>query len=96
MSSQVLGKATISTHVTDAAMGIALVYYEVTQPYSEALLSDNVDFGIPYFSASFLLNVLLTLVIVIRLILHNRNIRNTMGTQATAGRLYKAIITMLI
>jgi hypothetical protein len=52
--------------------------------------------GIPYFTISLSLNVLLTLMIVVRLILHSRNIGNVMGARAGPGKLYKAIVTILI
>ena len=50
---------------------------------------------IPYFSISLSLNVLLTLMIVIRLILHTRSVRTAMGISGIGG-LSNAIITMLI
>ena len=50
---------------------------------------------IPYFSISLSLNVLLTLVIVIRLILYARNVRTVMGGTESGG-LYKASVTMFI
>ena len=62
-------------------------------PKSTAI-SDDFDFS--YFAVSLSLNVLLTFMIVIRLILHRRNIRNAMGASAGAGRLYGAVITMLV
>ena len=52
--------------------------------------------GIPYLSISVSLNVLLTLMIVIRLVLHGRNVRAATGSQAGIGGLYKTIATMLI
>ena len=42
------------------------------------------------------LNVLLTLMIVIRLILHKRDIRNAVGTAHKPGGLYDAVVTMLV
>ena len=50
---------------------------------------------IPYLSISLSLNTLLTIVIVIRLILHARNTRNALGITGIGG-LSKAIITMLV
>jgi tellurite resistance protein TehA-like permease len=52
--------------------------------------------GTPFFSLSVALNVLLTLMIVARLILHNKNMRDAVGSPARVGGLYTAIITMLI
>ena len=54
------------------------------------------DYGLPYLSVSVSLNILLTLIIVTRLVLHSRNIRAATGTPAGIGGLYKTIITMLI
>ena len=51
---------------------------------------------IPYFSISLSLNVLLTLMIVIRLVLHNRNIRAIMGAPVGISGFHRTIITMLI
>ena len=69
-------------------MGILLIYqYAVQTP---GLWS-----GVPYFSISLSLNVLLTLMIVIRLILHARNTRIALGMTGVGG-LCKAIVTMLV
>ena len=54
------------------------------------------DFSIPCVAISVSLNVLLTLMIVIRLALHGRNIRAASGSPAGFGGLYKAVATMLI
>ena len=69
-------------------MGIVLVY-------QNAEVDGSTWSGLPYYSISISLDVLLTLMIVIRLALHTRNVRNTMGI-AGIGGLSKAIITMLI
>jgi len=53
-------------------------------------------FGVAYLSISVSLNVLLTLMIVIRLILHGRNVRTATGSLAGIGRLYKTVSTMFI
>jgi len=54
------------------------------------------EFSVPYHSISVSLNVLLTLMIVIRLALHGRNIRTATGSLAGINGLYKTIPTMLI
>ena len=54
------------------------------------------DLDISYFSISIALNVLLTLMIGIRLILHSRKLRKSLGTPTRASGLYKAIVTMLV
>ena len=56
----------------------------------------SIDFGLLYLSISVSLNVLLTLMIVTRFILHGRNIRAATGSPAGISGLYKAIATMFI
>ena len=51
--------------------------------------------SIPYLSISLSLNVLLTLITVIRLALHARNFRTAMGETGSSG-LCRAVITMFI
>ena len=51
---------------------------------------------IPFFSISVSLNVTLTLMIVLRLILHGRYVRTATGSRAGIGGLYKTIATMFI
>ena len=51
---------------------------------------------IPYISISLSLNVLLTLMIAVRLVLHGRNVRAATGCRAGIVGLYKTIVTMLI
>ena len=55
----------------------------------------GIDFGLPYFSISLTLNILLTLMIAIRLILHNREVITAVGLTGTDG-LCRAIVTMLV
>ena len=80
----------------ELTMGIAIIYYQASQPLSAIQNSAIPDFGYLYSSISFSLNALLTFMIIARLILHSKNIRNAMGTAAGALRLHKAIITMLV
>jgi hypothetical protein len=75
-------------------MSIALTY-EISQP-SETWNSFQINLGLSYFSISVSLNVVLTLMIVTRLILHSKNVRNAMGAATTVTGLYKTIVTMLI
>ena len=63
--------------------------------YQNAVQLNNTWAGVPYYSVSVALNVLLTLMIVIRLILHTRNTRTALGV-AGIGRLCKVIVTMLV
>ena len=70
-------------------MGVMFIY-QTSEP-------TNVDEWsiIPYFSISLSLNILLTLIIVIRLALHARNVRTALGGTGSGG-LCKAIVTMFI
>ena len=49
-----------------------------------------------YFAIGVSLNVLLTLMIITRLALHIRNVRNAVGASSGLGGLYTAVITMLV
>ena len=64
--------------------------------YQNTVLTSSIQWSaVPYFSISLSLNVLLTLMIVIRLILHTRNTRTALGITGIGG-LCKAVIAMLI
>ena len=63
--------------------------------YNETKTAQIGDDILSYLSISISLNVLLTLMIVIRLILYTRNTRNAMGASGIGG-MCKAIATMLI
>lgn len=76
-------------------MGMITLYL-ASQPNSNLWKGVAVNFGLPYFTISVGLNVLLTLMISVRLILHSRNIRGAMGSTSGVSSLYKAIVTMLI
>jgi hypothetical protein len=76
-------------------MGIMLIY-QTSQPNSSIWDSVAVSFGLPYFSISLSLNVLLTLMIIIRLVLQSGNIRTAMKAPSGATRLYKGVVTTLI
>jgi hypothetical protein len=79
--------AIFSVNVADTVMGI--FGEEAPDGFSFTL-------EISYFAISLSLNVLLTLMIIVRLALHSRNIRNAIGASSGAGGLYTAIITMLV
>ena len=72
-------------------MGIALEY----QSTKGGLTNAPLWAGFPYYSISLSLNILLTLMIVVRLILRARTTRTALGI-AGIGGLSKAIVTMLI
>ena len=72
----------------NVAMGIVLVYQNIE-------VSGPIWSNVPYYSISLSLNVLLTLMITVRLILHARNTRTALGIPGVGG-LCKAIVTMLV
>ena len=74
-------------------MGIAAVYQRSHPGADETVV---IDIGTSYFSISLSLNILLTLMVVTRLVLHRRNFRNITGASQRVGGLYMAIITTLI
>ena len=76
-------------------MGIVFIY-QTSQPNSSIWNSVAINFGLPYFSISVALNILLTLMIVTRLVLHSRNVRSAVGASPGVSGLYKAVVTMLI
>jgi len=87
-------QANSSLSVFNVAMGILMLTYQgvgfaVGSPIYPT-------YGIPYLSISVSLNLLLTTMIVVRLVLHSRDIRATMGTPGGFGGLYKTIATMMI
>ena len=75
-------------------MGIILTYYQASQPTDPSPVAISFDY--PYFAISLALNLLLTTMIVIRLVLRSRSIRNAMGAPAITIGLSKAALTMLI
>ena len=83
-------------NITGVAIGVVLIYYQSTKSYVDVSNTVNYYFGAPYYSISLSLNIILTLMIVIRLIMHSRNIRNALGPLAQVSGLYRTIVTMLI
>ena len=80
--------------ITDVGMGflfsLSLIVLVGVDSYLAA-------FGAAYLSVSFTVNILLTLMIIARLVLHSRNIRSATRAQTGAGgAMYKAIITMFV
>ena len=74
-------------------MGIVVFDYEALRP---GFATNNRVLSISFSLISVLLNVFLTLMIVIRLVLHKRNTRNALGTAYKSDGLYNTVVTMLI
>jgi hypothetical protein len=82
----------VLTKIADLATGVSYLYQESrAEAYNPALAS----YGISYFSISLSLNVLLTLMIVTKLILHKRNLRKALGAHSSSG-VYTDLAAMLI
>ena len=84
----------LRTDPINAGMGIVTLYFQYNA-YLYFILGFS-KFGVVYLSISVSLNVLLTLMIVIRLILHARKIRTATGSLAGISGLYNTVSTMLI
>ena len=80
----------LKTNVGDIAFGILAI-----RP-TEEWVKISPWSTLPYISISLSLNVLLTLMIVVRLFLLDRNIRATTGSPGGISGLYKTVSTMLI
>jgi len=75
-------------------MGVMLIH-QTSQSGRGIWDSEAIRFGLPYFSVSVSLNILLTLMIITRLALHII-IRNTMGTLFMASGLCQAVRAIVI
>lgn len=76
--------------------GIAYIYQNSRPIHDFSAYTAMTTLGIAYYSVIPSLNVLLTLMIITRLVLHSRSMRGIMGTSAGANGPYAAIIVMLI
>jgi len=95
-SSPTIPAAAARANIVNIALGIVTLVYQgsgVTNAVWGAFVSHPTT---PYLSVSIPLNVLLTMMIVARLVLHSKNIRAAMGAPAGIGGLYKTTITVLV
>ena len=81
------------TNITGVAMGIAHIY-QASGPEADTTTWGN--FNISYISISLSLNILLTLMIVMRLILHSRSFRKAIGASGGSSDLYTTVAAMII
>lgn len=72
-----------------------LVLYRSSRPGAHLWTKTTVDFGVPYFSLSVALNVLITMMISIRLLMFRHSLRKALGPQAMSVP-YASIAAMLI
>ena len=75
-------------------MGLTTIVYEGLGP-NGSIWAVVYKFNVSYLAISLSLNTLLTIMIVIRLILHTRRIRGSMGINGIGG-FCRATVTMLI
>lgn len=90
---------TKSAHSTGAVIGIAFTYQSFHPVDGGLSVSHDIvveHFGTSYYSISLAFNVLVTLMIVARLVLHNKNVRSAMGSPSGISGLYTTIVTMLV
>jgi len=77
-------------------VGIATLYFQ-RHPYKDIVTVRGLsEFGVPYLSISVSLNILLTLMIVVRLVLHGRIIRAAPRSAVGISGLCKMVSTMFI
>ena len=69
-------------------MGTAFVY-------QDSRVTTAVWSALPYYSVSLSFNILLTLMIITRLVLHARNTRNALGITGIGG-LCRAVVTIFV
>ena len=81
------------TRATDSAMGIANVY-QLSGPLFGTITGTNI--ATSYYSICLSLNVLLTLMIVVRLAVHIRNVRKATGSSGGLHTTTAAVVAMLI
>jgi hypothetical protein len=82
-------------YLGSTSMGIMFIY-ESSSPNSNVFAQGAVDFGLPYFALSTSLNVLLTLLISIRLMLHQYRVKGTSKIGGRRNLPYNAIVAMLV
>jgi len=82
-------------YLASLAMSVVLICYQTSKSKVLAWSTLATRFEVAYLSTSLSLNVLLTLMIATRLILHRRNIQNAIGP-TTDGGLYNTVVTILV
>lgn len=81
-------------YLASLVTGITYLYHSSRPGNPTTVFVAINHFGIPHHSISVSLNVLLTTMIVARLVLHSRNVREAMGASTTG--LYNTIIAMVV
>ena len=78
--------------ITSAVLGLMNWIWNIKS--DDEFVQSNIN--VSYLSISLSLNVLLTLMIIARLLLHSRQIQSAVGVAAGVGRLYRTIIAVLV
>ena len=81
------------TNTTDVALSVTNIYYSSGMKFSTPTA---INIATSYYAICLSLNILLTLMIVLRLIVHVRNIRNSTGDPDGSGGLHKAAATVVM
>ena len=81
------------TNTTDVVFGIANICYDSRTRYYTAT---EVNIATSYYSICLSLNVVLTLMIVVRLVMHIRNIRKATGASDGSSGLHTAAATVVM
>ena len=74
-------------------MGI-MALYQTSRPDSSLFSGVTVSFWLPYFTISVALNVLLTITIAWRLLLHEPNLREALGYTSGINSIYMSAVTI--
>ncbi|KAH8109257.1 hypothetical protein DFH11DRAFT_1628312, partial [Phellopilus nigrolimitatus] len=85
----------MSYFVQTPAMGI-MVLFQSSRPGANLWSKVSVNFGVPYFSLSMALNILVTLLIATRLLLYRRKLHRTLGPEQVAAVPYVTIAAMIV
>lgn len=70
--------------------------WQSAQPGSNLFTRVTANFGVPYFTLSATLNVLVTAIITTRLLLYRRKIRQSLGTGQASSIPYASIAAIII
>jgi len=84
----------ILVYLGDISMGV-MTLFQASRPGASLWTKVTTNFGIPYFSLSVTLNVLITLLITGRLLLYRHQVRRTLGAANASTVPYVSIVAMI-
>ncbi|KAJ7753630.1 hypothetical protein DFH07DRAFT_510194 [Mycena maculata] len=85
----------ILMYLASIAMSI-MVLFQSSRPNANLWTTLTVNFGIPYYTLSAALNVLITIMITTRLLLYRRSLRNTLGREQAMSVPFASVASMLV